>query len=76
MAPRAEPRKIGVVALATAKMRPQRARPPYRLNAQADPRSTIPRSMSVSGTCSPMLAAANARGKPVKRRTTIRISQT
>jgi hypothetical protein len=80
-APTIMPRRTGATVLATEKTTPQRrwASAPAASkprNAKAAPRSTTPTRNSVSGTCIATEMTAKARGKPEKRMTTTRISQT
>jgi hypothetical protein len=80
-APTQTPRSTGVTTLAMANIVPHRRwvslrSLPYERKVNAEPRSTMPMSMSESGMCSAMPSAANAGGKQVKRRTTTMMSQT
>ena len=75
------PSTTGVTRLEIAKTWPHlrcsdRGPYEYARKTNADPRSTIPMSMSESGMCSTVPNAANAGGKQTKSTTTTTISQT
>ena len=52
------------------------SRTSYLRKTKAEPRSTIPTRIAVMGICSAVMMTAKAVGKPVKRTTITRMSQT
>ena len=80
-APMQTPSSTGVSTLALEKIRPQRrwtasCSSSYVRNVKAEPRSTIPTSISETGICSTVMIRAKTGEKQVKASTTARISQT
>jgi hypothetical protein len=81
IAPSVMPSSTGVMMLAMEKTRLQRCCTSSRAlsyvrNVKAEPRSTMPISSRVKGICSAVAIVEKAGGKPVKRMTKTRISQT
>ena len=80
IAPAIAPRKNGVTIDDNANITPKRRASPIVAenlrNANAAPRSTMPRPTSAHGTTSVVMIATNASGKPVHRNTITKISHT